>query len=475
MAQETWEQLTKNLNDNQRIEEAIDAAIDTHNADTGAHLAANQAIEVHRAESVIDHPAESVVNDKLQPYARAYVAIVDPADDEAFDTIQGAITYALTKGGGTILITPGTHFVSGVVELPMSINLRGTDPETCIISLDRTGGDYLEIVDDLVTDQFRQQIEGLTFFNDAGGCILMNTSTTNFALNIVFTDCYFKNGGNYIAGNCTSVEFRDCLIYCSNVAAIGVYSLSRFVRCRFVRHSTSNGLIGWGSNFDAPDLASVYCFGCIFDAGGATVNPWLLFSEAQEVWIFHSSFSGLDCQSLIGAPNIWIGNEINLHSTGFIDVSGQYLTFVGNSVTGGTGDRLRLGSGVSDGVVVGNNITGGISRVNTQAMVRANKPERDYNPLSTGSTAMGFGLNRTVKVTPNATATYTTTVPISGTRVNLLILTSGTTSYTITFGTGFKSAGTLATGTVSARVFSLAFVSDGTNLYEVSRTGALVA
>ncbi len=59
--------------------------------------------------------------------------------------------------------------------------------------------------------------------------------------------------------------------------------------------------------------------------------------------------------------------------------------------------------------------------------------------------------------------------------VSVIILTSGVSSFTLTFGTGFKPTGTLATGTTSARVFVLGFLSDGVNLYEKSRTVAMVA
>lgn len=96
-----------------------------------------------------------------------------------------------------------------------------------------------------------------------------------------------------------------------------------------------------------------------------------------------------------------------------------------------------------------------------------------YVAHAAGTTAMAFGSYNVVRVTPNATATYTSTVPAAGSIVVLSILTSGTTSYTITFGTGFKSTGTLATGTVSARYFNLTFVSDGTNLIETARTVAI--
>ena len=96
-----------------------------------------------------------------------------------------------------------------------------------------------------------------------------------------------------------------------------------------------------------------------------------------------------------------------------------------------------------------------------------------YFAHTAGATAMAFASYNVVRVTPNATATYTSTVPAAGSIVVLSVLTSGVTSYTITFGTGFKSTGTLATGTVSARYFNLTFVSDGTNLIETARTVAI--
>jgi hypothetical protein len=98
-----------------------------------------------------------------------------------------------------------------------------------------------------------------------------------------------------------------------------------------------------------------------------------------------------------------------------------------------------------------------------------------YATLANGTTALALATNSTVKVTPTATATLTTTVPAAGTHCHVIVLTAGTTTFTLTFGTGFKPTGTLATGTVAARVFVLSFVSDGTSLYEVSRTAAMPA
>jgi hypothetical protein len=96
-----------------------------------------------------------------------------------------------------------------------------------------------------------------------------------------------------------------------------------------------------------------------------------------------------------------------------------------------------------------------------------------YFAHSAGTTAMMLGSYNVVKVTPNATATYTTTVAPAGAESSIIIVTSGTTSYTITFGTGFLTTGTLATGTVTAKTFVVNFVSDGTTMIETSRTVAM--
>ena len=60
-----------------------------------------------------------------------------------------------------------------------------------------------------------------------------------------------------------------------------------------------------------------------------------------------------------------------------------------------------------------------------------------------------------------------------GQRVTLIILTSGTNSYTLTFNTNFLSTGTLASGATTAKTFVIDFVSNGTTLIEVSRTTAM--
>jgi hypothetical protein len=95
-----------------------------------------------------------------------------------------------------------------------------------------------------------------------------------------------------------------------------------------------------------------------------------------------------------------------------------------------------------------------------------------YSNPAAGTTAMAFGTYQTVKVTPNATATYTSTVPPAGTMVALILATVNSSSYTITFGTGFKSNGTIvASGT--GKFNTLSFISDGTYLIELSRVTSI--
>lgn len=63
-----------------------------------------------------------------------------------------------------------------------------------------------------------------------------------------------------------------------------------------------------------------------------------------------------------------------------------------------------------------------------------------------------------------------TTGAVKGKTYYIEVVTSGSTSRTITFGSNFKTTGTLATGVTTAKTFLLAFVFDGTNFVEVSRT-----
>lgn len=120
-----WQNLQKNLDDSTTIDEAISEAITAHNGDIEAHMGPEAAIEAHRENSVIDHPAESVVNDKIAGNARRWVAIVDPDSETDFDTIEGAVEHARQMGGGDIFIQRGTHYLGSDITLIPTIGMYG--------------------------------------------------------------------------------------------------------------------------------------------------------------------------------------------------------------------------------------------------------------------------------------------------------------------------------------------------------------
>lgn len=129
--------------------------------------------------------------------------------------------------------------------------------------------------------------------------------------------------------------------------------------------------------------------------------------------------------------------------------------------------------------ITGGTINGTTIGATTTASIKGSSLTSDsiitdgYNAHANGTLALAFGADGVCKVTPTATGTFTSTVPPAGTRATLIVLTSGTTTYTMTFGTGFKTTGVLVTGVLSARYFVFQFISDGTNLIEASRTIAI--
>lgn len=61
-----WENIPKSQTDPQTILEAILEQITVHNADSEAHMGALSSVGIHRENEIIDHPALSVLADKLE-------------------------------------------------------------------------------------------------------------------------------------------------------------------------------------------------------------------------------------------------------------------------------------------------------------------------------------------------------------------------------------------------------------------------
>ena len=89
------------------------------------------------------------------------------------------------------------------------------------------------------------------------------------------------------------------------------------------------------------------------------------------------------------------------------------------------------------------------------------------------SISMNLNLGTLFTLTPDQSCAITPSNGNAGQAYYLIITTSGTNSYTITFSSPFKVTGTLATGTATGKVFVMAFAYCGTNVNEISRTTAM--
>ncbi len=93
---------------------------------------------------------------------------------------------------------------------------------------------------------------------------------------------------------------------------------------------------------------------------------------------------------------------------------------------------------------------------------------------ATSATTGAMTVNMTssvITITPTGNCTFNASGGVAGQRVTFSITTSGVSSFTLTWGTNFRKTGTLATGTTSARFFTVTFICiDGTIWSEISRT-----
>ncbi len=79
-----------------------------------------------------------------------------------------------------------------------------------------------------------------------------------------------------------------------------------------------------------------------------------------------------------------------------------------------------------------------------------------------------------VVITPTGATTLNASGGVIGQRVTFIVTTSGVSSFVVTFGTNFRTVGTLATGTTTARKFCISFIFDGVQWIETGRTTSII-
>lgn len=467
---EIWGNLGKTLLDPKLIDEAIAEYIANHNNDPDAHLEDGQMMQSHRASAIIDHLAESVVNDKLAPVARYYMAVVDPSDENSYSTIEEAVAYCNSNGGGNIYIKAGTHYINNNLVIDCRSSLYGDGKDETIILAGNSGVTSLTwafIGSESDTYKYPIIIENLTLGSETNGFnYYYEGYDTSFNLSnikvFVVNNSYPNFGGEGEDG-------RQLLSNCdffivSNTSYLTVTN-GNIINCYFtsVPH-----------NYGPVFFQGCYVSNCKFLPTSFTENvKWLDWSHNNGTYI-NNYFKNCDNMELSNeleggyTPLLFINNRFDMASSKKLTLNGQYVMFIQNRVDGGaTPNFSHYGSG---NIIVFNTFNFQINVNGVNNLCRFNFPFYPYRVLVNDTTSLDFGTNETVKVSYGSSKTLNTTVPSAGSVRYLILGKTNTTNAIITFGTGFKTVGTLSTGVSSGLHFVIAFVSDGYYLHEVSRT-----
>lgn len=468
-----WSGLQRATTDPTTIDEAISEAIIAHGDDPDAHLGTDQSLQSHRASEIIDHLAESVVNDKISAVARAYKAIVGSGQAGDYTTIQAAIPFVTANGGGTILLMPGSYYLSGQVEIPANVNLYAQDSESVTIYGDYTAGDYFTITDDTAAGQNIQVFQNINFINSSDGIFYTEATDLTYVINCRYINCSFTGGGRYIYAENQNITFQTCGLTISNSPAVETQYTTIYEDTSVTRHSTSSTC--YLNNFHTSDLSTnkMIVRNSNFNAAGSTTCEYYRDGGEGRIFVYNSTI--LNWSSEVSGM-YWgdmIQSYVQCRSNNNIDFNtdGENYSVAQNTIfVSGSGHVVANFNGISFN---GNLITDNYSSIDNTVNIYADRNVGAFNIVSAGSAAVDLAAYEAVQQSPNSTRTVTTTVPRAGSRRTLIILTSGTTTYMLTFGTGFKTTGTLATGATSARRFIMQFISDGTYLIECSRTTAI--
>jgi hypothetical protein len=161
----------------------------------------------------------------------------------------------------------------------------------------------------------------------------------------------------------------------------------------------------------------------------------------------------------IGAVTASTGNFTNLEYSG--------------TLTGGTG-VLNIGSSQIYKDSSGN-VGLGTNSPTCKLQVSGGAIAGGYGTMSSITTACAFATRNVAnKSGISSSQTFTTTVPPAGTICVLMVGKGNSTNAVITFSTGFHSStATLTTGTDATKKFHITFVSNGNELYEISRNGPI--
>jgi hypothetical protein len=255
--------------------------------------------------------------------------------------------------------------------------------------------------------------------------------------------------------------------------------------------ATTDQVVYWnGAHFTYGSLSTLYPVPVPPLAGLSDVAPTPLPTSGQLVYYDGSQFTYEDLTShilldfnLSGSPLSY--DSIPTHATIPFPVGATILVLQSSSsqatITAAGGVTLNLPSGKTavtrhwgsliklqqTGALDTWNISGELADISTG--INALPSNGTFNVDHRLTSTDVFLVIPTGAITMNVVAGSA----LLGRTMTFVYTTLGTTSFTITFGTNFKSQGPLTTGTVTGKVFVIKFVGDGTNYNELSRTTAM--
>jgi len=264
---------------------------------------------------------------------------------------------------------------------------------------------------------------------------------------------YSTDGANIVAGTVADAALT------SGVSTLGTAG-------NLVKYGT-DGLVTAGSGGVTSTGTGTFATVTATTVNGTTVNGTTANLKNIVATAATASSVPLTINSVAGATQI--ANLFVINSP---------FDYSNNIVTIDSSGNINLAFG---GISAGNNtISAQTLTAGSQGLYSSGTVRHSYysQTISTTTTQAlfgnGGGSSNIHKITPTASFTVTAGPPAQGAFCALIVATSGTTSRTITFGSGFKTpTTTLVTGTVSGKYFVINYVSDGTYLIEMSRTAAI--
>lgn len=368
-----WGALNRSLSDSTTVDEAIAEAIDAHNADEEAHLAEDESLDAHRSADVIDHLAESVVNDKIGRTARRYMAIVDPNSESDFDTLAGAVEYCADNGYGDIFIVAGTHYITGGLEIDARISVYGAGQQETIIAGTDADSNYIVLIDGNVTTAGlygSQTIAGMTLGASSHPIDIISDDRN---VGITFEDVYFSYcyEGYYMDWNTPGYEkyYNRCTFAARSSGAYLSTRYGYFNQCIFTWSSGADELLyGYHNKFTDCKFSQSSSYNTYDFIGGLEGECIFTGCKFTGCKFRTTNISQSTAQGLIMVE----GCSFDIFVADNVRIDGTNIRFVNNWCRANSSYSPLVVSGSTKCVVTGNVTSAAITNSGTSTVLSGN-------------------------------------------------------------------------------------------------------